>query len=73
MANPVLDDREIRFLLHDVIEVEQLTTLDHFAGHARDTFEAVVDAARRVARNVLFPGYRALDEHPPRFEDGRIL
>ncbi|HEX9765475.1 MAG TPA: acyl-CoA dehydrogenase [Nitriliruptorales bacterium] len=72
MANPVLDDREIDFLLHDVLDVEQLTKLDHFADHSRETYDAVVEAARRVARDVLFPGYRSLDEQPPVFSEGRI-
>lgn len=72
MVNPLLNDRDVAFVLHEVLDVGALTDLEYFADHSRETFDAVVDAARRVAREVLFPGYRVLDERPPRFVDGAV-
>ena len=70
--NPLLDDRDVDFVLHEVLDTVALTTLPAFADHSRDTFDFVLDSARRLAREHLFPAYRTLDEEPPTFEDGRI-
>ena len=71
--NPLVDDRDVAFLLDDVLEVSQLTKHAYFADHDRETFELVLDAARRLARDVLYPAYRPLDAEPPRLEDGRVV
>jgi len=72
MANPLLDDRDVEFLLDEVLDLSTLTTLPYFADHDRGSFELVLASARRVAREVLYPAYRALDEQPPRLIDGAI-
>jgi alkylation response protein AidB-like acyl-CoA dehydrogenase len=72
-ANPLIDDRDVAFLLDEVLGIGRLTELPYFADHDRGTFELVLTSARRLARDVLFPAYRVLDEAPPRLVDGRIL
>jgi alkylation response protein AidB-like acyl-CoA dehydrogenase len=72
-ANPLIDDRDVAFLLDEVLGIARLTELPYFADHDRGTFELVLTSARRLARDVLFPAYRVLDEAPPRLVDGRIL
>jgi butyryl-CoA dehydrogenase len=73
MANPLVSDRLIDFLLFDWLEVETLCRLPHFEEHSRATFEPWLSACRRVAREVLWPTYRAMDVEPPRFESGRVV
>jgi len=72
-ANPLISDRDIEFLLYEVLDVEALCKLPFFAEHSRDTFDPFVDGARRLARKQLYPTYRAMDMEPPRFIDGSIL
>jgi alkylation response protein AidB-like acyl-CoA dehydrogenase len=71
-VNPLLDDRDIEFLLYDVLDAEGLLALPDFSEHSRETFDMVVAGARKLARNVLFPTYREMDQ-TPRFEGGRIF
>ena len=71
--NPLIDDRDVAFLLDDVLDVARLTKHSYFADHDRETFELVLDAARRLARDVLYPAYRPLDLEPPRLVDGRVV
>ncbi|HRI51827.1 MAG TPA: acyl-CoA dehydrogenase [Pseudomonadota bacterium] len=73
MANPLVSDRDVEFLLYEVLDGAALPTLPAFAAHDRATFELLIDSARRLAREVLYPAYRAMDAEPPRFEDGRII
>jgi alkylation response protein AidB-like acyl-CoA dehydrogenase len=72
-ANPLIDDRDVAFLLDEVLGVSRLTELPYFADHDRGTFELVLASARRLARDVLYPAYRTLDESPPKLVNGRIL
>jgi alkylation response protein AidB-like acyl-CoA dehydrogenase len=72
MANPLLDDRGLAFVLHDVLDAGSLTRLPHFADHGRETFDAWIDLCRRFARDVLYPSYRPLDAEPPVLRDGAV-
>ena len=71
-ANPLLDDRDVAFLLYDVHAAHRLCELPAFAEHSRETFDLVLDASRRLAREVLFPAYRAMDAEPGVLERGRV-
>ncbi len=72
MPNPLLDDRGLDFVLHDVLDAGSLARLPHFADHGRETFDAWIDVCRRFARDVLYPAYRPLDEAPPVLRDGEV-
>ncbi len=72
MPNPLLDDRTVDFLLYEVFDVERLTELPAFREHSQETFDLYLGACRKLARERLFPSYRAIDETPPRLENGRV-
>jgi butyryl-CoA dehydrogenase len=73
MRNPLVCDRDVEFLLYEVLDGATLFTLPAFAAHDRATFDLLLDSARRLAREVLFPAYRAMDAEPPQFVGGRII
>ncbi len=73
MANPLVDDRTVSFLLHDVLDAASLLRLPHFEDHSKETFEAYLGVCRRFARETLYPTYRVLDAEPPRLVDGRVV
>lgn len=70
--NPLIDDRDVDFLLYDVLAADRLAELPAFAEHSRATFDLVLRTTRRLAREVLFPAYRAMDAEPPALRDGRV-
>src|SRR5262245_814156 len=72
-TNPLIDDRDIELILDEVLDLTRLLALPYFAEHDRETCEMLLAAARDLARDVLFPAYRALDAEPPRLIDGRVL
>ena len=71
--NPLVSDRDVEFLLYEVLDATSLCALPHFADHSRDTFDLLLRTTRRLAREVLFPVYRPLDLEPPVFRDGRMF
>jgi alkylation response protein AidB-like acyl-CoA dehydrogenase len=72
-ANPLVDDRLVELLLDDAFDLPALRRLPYFADHDRETFALVIDSARRLARDVLFPAYRPMDEQPARLDGGRVI
>lgn len=70
--NVIIDDRDVDFVLYDVLRVERLLSLPAFAEHGRETFDIYLRTARRLAREVLFPLYRTMDVEPPVFSGGRV-
>src|SRR5262249_28847590 len=41
--------------------------------HAKDTFDLYLASTRRLAREVLYPAYKPMDEVPARLENGGIV
>src|SRR5678815_1485049 len=72
-TNPLVDDRDVEMLLEEVLDLGRLLRLPYFAEHDRETCRMLIAAARELAREVLYPAYRALDAEPPRLVDGRVL
>src|SRR5882757_7958882 len=72
MPNPLLSDREIEFVLYELCDGAGLCALPAFAEHSRETFDLFLAAARRLAREVLYPAYKSMDVEPPTFENGRV-
>lgn len=72
MQNPLLSDRNVDFTLYELLDAASLCRLPAFQEHSRETFDLYLEAARKLARDVLFPAYRPLDEEPPVLEKGRI-
>jgi hypothetical protein len=72
MPNPLLRDRDVDFLLYELLDAPAMCALPAFAEHSRETFELYLQGTRRLAREVLYPAYRAMDAEPPRFSAGAI-
>ena len=72
MANPLFRDRDVDFVLYDVLRVEQLLELAPFASHDRSSFAMLLDSVRRFARGRLWPTYKPMDVEPPHFVDGKV-
>ncbi len=73
LQNPLLHDRDIDFLLYEVLDAPALCALPAFAEHSRDTFDLYLRTCRRFAREVLAPTYRPVDEAPPALQGGAVI
>lgn len=72
MANPLLSDRNVEFLLREVLDTKSLLALPAFSDHTLETCEMYVQSARKLAREVLYPAYKPMDEAPPKLEGGQL-
>ena len=71
MSETLLSARNLAFELFEVLDAEALTQRPRFADHSRETFEAAIDTARRLAEDLFAPHNRQGDEHEPQYVDGR--
>ena len=69
----VLDPRDLRFLLYELLEVEQLTTRPRFAEQGREVYDAVLDTAQAVAETHYLPNRKRNDQEEPTVVDGRVV
>ncbi len=70
--NPLIRDRDVAFVLDEVFDVARLCRLPAFAEHDRDTFAAVLESARRLARDQLYPAFVDIDAETPMLKDGAV-
>lgn len=70
MVAPLLNQRDLDFLLYELFEVETLTARERYQDHSRETFDAAINTARTVAEKALLPIRRQVDSEEPKFEDG---
>jgi len=72
IPSKLVNRRDLAFILYELLESEQLTAVRKYADHSRDTFEAALDAAQRLAEAEFAPINRLLDQHEPEFVDGKV-
>ena len=72
MAAPILDQRDLDFLLYEVFDVESLTTRARYSEHNRETFDAAITIAKQVAEKYFLPIRAKADTHQPMFENGVV-
>ncbi len=72
MAEKFVSKRNLDFLLYEVHKVEQLSKLPYFEDHSRETFDLVMDTALKLARNLMYPYLREMDEKAPVLENGQV-
>lgn len=68
----LINRRDLDFLLYEVLKVEDLITRERYADHDRQTFDAVIDTARKLAIEQFEPHAAALDAHEPSYKDGQV-
>ncbi len=72
MTDTLIDRRDLTFQLYEVLDTHTLCTRERFAEHNRETFDAVIEAADRLARDKFASHNSAADKDEPRFVDGQI-
>ncbi len=72
MAQIVADRRDVDFVLHEQLEVEQLSKFDEFSDFNKKTVDLVVSEARNLAIKELYPCMKEADEQGCTFDNGTV-
>jgi alkylation response protein AidB-like acyl-CoA dehydrogenase len=60
--NPIVDSRDVRFILFEMLEIQNLTKFEKFSEFDRDTFEEVLTLAENIAVDKVYPINSASDK-----------
>ena len=55
MLNPLVDTRDVKFVVFELLEVDKMTKYAEFADFDHDTFDATIDLAEQMAVEVFYP------------------
>lgn len=70
MAQQFYSSRNLRFLLYEVLQAEELTEYDFYKDHSRETFDLVLDTVSKLASDTMYPVFQEMDSKPPVFDNG---
>jgi alkylation response protein AidB-like acyl-CoA dehydrogenase len=74
MTVPVLNRRDLEFVLFELLDAEALCARARFAEHGRETFQAALDTAEAIATAHFAPHNRKADVNEPRLgPDGKVV
>src|SRR3989339_965567 len=72
MAAKFISEKNLKFLLYEVFDIESLTRFDYYREHNRKTFEMVIKEALKLSRKLLYPVFTEMDRNPPELAAGRV-
>ena len=68
----ILNRRNLRFTLHELLEAEKLCSRERFSEHSLETFEAALDVAISLAEKFFAPHNRLADISEPHVINGKV-
>ena len=72
MAAKFVSERNIKFLLYEVFDLEALTHYEYYSEHTRKGFDLVLKAAVKLAKDLLYPIFEEMDRSQPELVDGGL-
>jgi alkylation response protein AidB-like acyl-CoA dehydrogenase len=72
MANVLVDERDVRFVLYEQLNIEKLCEAEKYAEFSRETFDMVLDAAQKLAETELWRVNADGDKVGLRIDQGQV-
>jgi alkylation response protein AidB-like acyl-CoA dehydrogenase len=72
VAAKFVSERNIKFLLYEVFDVESLTEYEYYREHNRKMFDMVLKAAVKLGKDLLFPIFEEMDRRQPELLNGEV-
>ncbi len=66
--NPLVDSRDMRFVLFEMLEVDRFSRYDVFSMFDRDTYESTLDLAEKIAVERVYPANSVADKTGTRYD-----
>lgn len=72
MAEKFISDRNIKFLLYEMFDVEQLLRYPRYADHSREVFDMVMETAMKMGKDLFKPILTEMDRNQPEYVHGEV-
>jgi alkylation response protein AidB-like acyl-CoA dehydrogenase len=66
--NPLVDSRDVRFVLFEVLQADKLNKYDKFSGFDKDTYEATLELAEKLAVRQVYPANAEADKTGAKYD-----
>jgi len=73
MSAPLLSRRDLEFYLYELFEVESLASRERYADHNRESFNAAMDIAEKVAEEYFVPIRAKVDMNQPDWDGEKVI
>ncbi len=67
MAEKFYSDKNLKFTLYDVHNIEELTSYERFSEYSRESFDMILGTAKSMAVDFMYPLYTEMDQNPPEY------
>ncbi len=72
MGSLICDVRDQKFVLYEILKIEDLFKTQRFGAYSRDMCDMVQDGAKKIAEEVIFPSLAEGDREGCRLENGSV-
>lgn len=72
MVAPLLNERDLDFLLYELFDVESLTNRERYTDHNRESYDAAVRTGKTIAYRYLLPIRKQVDVQQPEFDGEKV-
>ncbi|HDS05819.1 MAG TPA: acyl-CoA dehydrogenase [Deltaproteobacteria bacterium] len=66
--NPLIDSRDVRFVLFEALEADKLSKYEKYAGFDKDTYEATLELAEQLAVEQVYPANAEADKTGAKYD-----
>ena len=73
MANDYISLDNLKFLMYDVHQAQQLNQYPYYADYDKESMDMMIDAASKIAENVLYPVFTEMDRKGCELVDGDVI
>lgn len=73
MPAPLLNQRDLEFMLYELFDAESLTSRERYSDHNRETFDAAISTSKTVAEKYFLPYRQKVDTHQPTFDGEKVV
>ncbi|MDQ5985956.1 MAG: Butyryl-CoA dehydrogenase [Syntrophus sp. SKADARSKE-3] len=72
MAEKFISDRNLKFLLYEMFNVESLLQYPRYADHSREVFDMVLETAMKMGKDLFKPTLHEMDRNQPEYVNGAV-
>ncbi len=72
MKHEYIDIDTLKFILYDVLQVEDLLSTERYSTYDKTTIDIFIDSIKTFSDKELYPFIKEMDEKPSYFKDGSI-
>ncbi|MDG2137738.1 MAG: acyl-CoA dehydrogenase family protein, partial [Luminiphilus sp.] len=73
MPAPLLSRRDLEFYLYEMFDVEALATRQRYEDHNRESFNAALDIAEKIAEDYFVPIRKTVDLNQPDWDGEKVV